>query len=39
MASHWAAREAVRLGYTNVYVMPDGITGWVRAGKRVESGG
>lgn len=39
MASHSAARVAVRLGYANVYVMPDGIMGWLRAGKRVESGG
>jgi rhodanese-related sulfurtransferase len=39
MASHAAAREAARLGYSNVFVMPDGILGWVRAGKRVESGG
>ncbi len=39
MASHAAAREAVKLGYRNVAVMPDGIMGWVKAGKRVESGG
>lgn len=38
MASHAAAREAAKLGYRNVYVMPDGILGWVKAGKRVESG-
>jgi rhodanese-related sulfurtransferase len=39
MASHAAAREAVKLGYTNVFVMPDGIQGWVKAGKKVEKGG
>ena len=38
MASHAAAREAAKLGYQNVFVMPDGITGWVKAGKRVEAG-
>ena len=38
MASHAAAREAAKLGYQNVYVMPDGIMGWVKAGKRVVSG-
>lgn len=38
MASHAAAREAARLGYANAWVMPDGIAGWVKAGKRVESG-
>jgi rhodanese-related sulfurtransferase len=36
MASHSAAREAVKLGYSKVYVMPDGILGWVKAGKPVE---
>jgi rhodanese-related sulfurtransferase len=39
MASHAAAREAAKLGYTNVFVMPDGIQGWVKAGKKVEKGG
>jgi rhodanese-related sulfurtransferase len=39
MASHAAAREAAKLGYTNVFVMPDGILGWVKAKKRVEAGG
>jgi rhodanese-related sulfurtransferase len=27
-----AAREAARLGYRNLYVMEDGIAGWVAAG-------
>ncbi len=39
MASHDAAREAAKLGYAKVFVMPDGIRGWVKAGKRVETGG
>jgi len=38
MASHSAAREAAKLGYTNVWIMPDGIQGWLKAGKPVESG-
>jgi rhodanese-related sulfurtransferase len=36
-ASESAAAEAVRLGYTRVYVMPEGIFGWVNAGKPTES--
>jgi rhodanese-related sulfurtransferase len=39
MASHGAAREAAKLGYTKVFVMPDGIHGWVKAGKRTEGTG
>jgi rhodanese-related sulfurtransferase len=38
MASHIAAREAAKLGYTKVFVMGDGISGWVKKGKRVERG-
>ena len=38
MASHGAAREAVKLGYRNAYVMGQGIEGWVKAGKPVEKG-
>ncbi|HUL58165.1 MAG TPA: hypothetical protein VLU43_02770 [Anaeromyxobacteraceae bacterium] len=38
MASHEAARRAVELGYTSVFVMPDGIQGWRKAGKAVETG-
>jgi rhodanese-related sulfurtransferase len=30
---------AAKLGYTKLYVMPEGIRGWVKAGKRVEAGG
>ncbi|HEX8910531.1 MAG TPA: hypothetical protein VF805_15105 [Anaeromyxobacteraceae bacterium] len=39
MASHGAAREAAKLGYRKVFVMSDGITGWVKKGKPVERGG
>jgi rhodanese-related sulfurtransferase len=35
-ASEAAATEAVRLGYGRVYVMPEGIFGWINAGKPVE---
>ena len=33
MASHDAAKLALKSGYTNVYVMTDGIQGWKKAGK------
>ena len=33
-----AARRAVKLGFTDVGVMPDGIQGWVAAGLPVETG-
>jgi rhodanese-related sulfurtransferase len=36
MASHEAARRAVKAGYADVSVMADGITGWHTAGLRVE---
>jgi rhodanese-related sulfurtransferase len=35
MASHAAARRAVKAGYKNVSVMADGITGWKEAGQKV----
>ena len=35
-ASEAAATEAERLGYSRVYVMPEGIFGWINAGKPVE---
>lgn len=35
-ASHEAAGKAMTAGYTNVKVLPDGIAGWVKAGKRVD---
>ncbi len=37
-ASHAAAREAIKLGYTRVLVMPEGIFGWVNAGLTAEKG-
>ena len=33
MASHEAARRAVKAGYKNVDVMADGIMGWKAAGQ------
>jgi rhodanese-related sulfurtransferase len=33
MASHEAARRAVKAGYKDVSVMVDGIAGWVAAGE------
>jgi rhodanese-related sulfurtransferase len=35
MASHAAARRAVKAGYTQVSVMGDGLLGWKQAGKPV----
>jgi rhodanese-related sulfurtransferase len=36
-ASHEAAQRAKVAGYSNVKVMPDGIAGWVKAGKKVQT--
>ncbi|CAN5410382.1 hypothetical protein BH09MYX1_BH09MYX1_16980 [soil metagenome] len=36
-ACHQAATAAIGLGYTNVYIMPEGITGWEKKGKKIES--
>ncbi|MGE0547210.1 MAG: rhodanese-like domain-containing protein [Kofleriaceae bacterium] len=36
-ASHDAAGRAIASGYKNVKVLPDGIAGWVKAGKKVQS--
>jgi rhodanese-related sulfurtransferase len=36
-ASHHAAAKALTAGYTNVKVLPDGIAGWVKAGKKTTS--
>jgi rhodanese-related sulfurtransferase len=33
MASHEAARRAIKAGYKNVSVMMDGIVGWKAAGQ------
>jgi len=37
-ASGAAAQEALRLGYRNVYLMPEGIFGWARSGRPMEHG-
>jgi rhodanese-related sulfurtransferase len=37
MASHMGARVALGKGYTHVQVLPDGIDGWMKAGKPVET--
>lgn len=37
-ASHWAAKQALALGYTDVNVMPEGIQGWEKAGYPVARG-
>ena len=36
-ASHYAAEKAIAAGYTHVQVMPEGIAGWVKAGKKTQS--
>ena len=36
-ASHEAANRALLSGYTNVRVMGEGISGWVKAGKKVQT--
>jgi len=36
-ASHQAAEKALTAGYTHVQVMPEGIAGWVKAGKKVQT--
>jgi rhodanese-related sulfurtransferase len=36
-ASHQAASKAIAAGYENVRVMPEGIAGWVKAGKKTQS--
>jgi len=39
MECHHAARRAVDLGYGDVFIMPSGIMGWVKAGKPIVKGG
>ena len=36
-ASHYAAEKAIAAGYTHIKVLPDGIAGWVKAGKNTAS--
>jgi rhodanese-related sulfurtransferase len=38
MACHGAARAAAKAGFKKVFIMPDGIEGWEKAGKRIEQG-
>ena len=38
MECHHAARRAVELGFHEVFIMPEGIQGWVAAGKPVVKG-
>ncbi|HEY0476874.1 MAG TPA: rhodanese-like domain-containing protein [Kofleriaceae bacterium] len=38
-ASHEAAEKAIVAGYTRVQVLPDGIAGWVKAGKQTSAVG
>ena len=38
MACHQAARAAAKAGYQKTFIMPDGIDGWVKAGKKVATG-
>jgi len=38
-ASHCAAGKAIIAGYTNVKILPEGIAGWVKAGKKTASVG
>ena len=35
-ACHVAAKAAITLGYTNVAIMPEGIAGWEKKGKKTE---
>ncbi|WP_276617818.1 rhodanese-like domain-containing protein, partial [Turicimonas muris] len=35
-ASEMAAREVMKLGYTDVRQMPDGIEGWKLSGRKIE---
>ena len=35
-ASHEAAGKAITAGYSNVKVLPDGIAGWVKSGKKTK---
>ena len=37
-ASIEAGSEAIRLGYTNVLQMPEGVYGWITSGRPVERG-
>lgn len=36
-SSHHAAKKALAAGYQHVEVMPDGIAGWIKAGKKTQA--
>jgi len=36
-SSHHAAKKAITAGYQHVEVMPDGIAGWIKAGKKTQA--
>lgn len=38
MECHHSARRAADLGYREVFIMPSGIQGWVKAGKAIVKG-
>jgi rhodanese-related sulfurtransferase len=38
MECHAAARRAAKLGYTDLYIMPEGIVGWIKAKMPVVTG-
>lgn len=38
-ASHKAAERAVEAGWSNVYILPDGIKGWAEAGRKTDRPG
>ena len=38
MECHHAARRAVEFGYQDVFIMPDGIDGWVKGGQKASKG-
>jgi len=37
MACHEGAVSALKLGYKKVFIMPEGLAGWKKAGKKLES--
>ena len=37
-ALHMAAQRARSLGWSNIYIMPEGIQGWIEAGLATASG-
>jgi rhodanese-related sulfurtransferase len=36
-SSHHAAKKAITAGYQHVEVMPEGIAGWIKAGKKTQA--